>query len=560
MRYELTRREMIASGVAVALCGPGFAADGGLDIALVNAQVWTGNRGAMSDAVGIAGNRIAALGAAAVRASSKKRTRVIDCGGAFVMPAFTDCHTHFLRGSIFLAQPVFLEVRSKAEFVERIAAAARDVAPGQWLTGGSWDEQRWGGELPRKDWVDAVSRDVPIAIPRTDLHSLFLNSVALRLAGITRDTPDVPGGVIERDERGEPTGIVKDNATRRVFETIPPLTEALVDQHMRLGIDHALSKGVAQVHNTEIDWSVQDAARRLRHRGPTGIRFNSMVPLADWQRMLALVKAEGRGDDWVRWGTLKCVSDGSLGARTARFHEPYVDAPDQRGVWTTRVEDMREWIPAADAAGLAIDTHAIGDEANDVVLDIYADTARRNGPRDRRFRIEHAQHLSPGTWTRMAQQKVIASVQPYHAVDDGRWAVKRIGEERLNRTYAFRSLLEAGVTTCFGSDWPVAPIDPLTGIDAAVQRHTIDGANPGGWHPEQRVSVEAALVAYTHAAAFAGFQEDRLGRLAPGYLADVVVIDRNLLTVPADQYLKAGVLRTFVDGKERFTAAAASGG
>jgi predicted amidohydrolase YtcJ len=554
MRSGLTRREALVSGAAAALCGPAFAARGVLDTALVNAQVWTGHRGAMSDAVGISGNRIAALGDAAVRASIGRRTRTIDCRGAFVMPAFIDCHTHFLRGSIALTQPVFLNVRSKAEFVERIGAAMRDVPPGQWLTGGPWDEQRWGGELPRKEWVDAVSRETPMAIPRTDLHSLFLNSAALRLAGITRETPDVPGGIIERDERGEPTGVVKDNATTRVFDVIPPLTDAHVDRYMRRGIDHALSKGIAQVHNTEVDWSVQDAARRLRRAGETGLRFYSMVPLADWQRMAALVSAEGRGDDWLRWGTLKCVSDGSLGARTARFYEPYVDASDQRGVWTTRIEDMREWIPAADAAGLAITTHAIGDEANDVVLEIYADTVRRNGPRERRFRIEHAQHLSPGAWTRMAQQGVIASVQPYHAADDGRWAVKRIGEERLNRTYAFRSLLDAGVTTCFGSDWPVAPLDPMTAIDAAVQRHTIDGANPDGWHPEQRVSIEAALTAYTHAAAVAGFQEDRLGRIAAGYLADVVVLDRNLLTAAPDQYSKTGVLRTFVGGRERFTA------
>jgi predicted amidohydrolase YtcJ len=524
----------------------------------MNADVWTGTRSAKSDAVGIAGNRIAALGGSAVRAMTGRQTRVIDCHGAFVMPAFTDCHTHFLRGSTFLAQPVFVNVRSKAEFIERIGAAVRDVPSGQWLTGGSWDEQRWGGELPRKEWIDPVSQGVPIAIPRTDLHSLFLNSAALRLSGITRETADVAGGVIERDERGEPTGVLKDNARLRVLDVIPPLTEVIIDQYINRGIEHALSKGVAQVHNTEIDWSVQDAARRLRRKGETRMRFYSMVPLADWQRMAALVKEEGRGDDWVRWGTLKCVSDGSLGARTARFYEPYVDAREQRGVWSTRVEDMREWIPAADAAGLAMTTHAIGDEANDVVLDIYADAVRRNGERDRRFRIEHAQHLSPGAWTRMARQRVIASVQPYHAADDGRWAVKRIGEERLERTYAFRSLLDAGVVTCFGSDWPVAPLDPMTGIDAAVRRQTIDGANPNGWHPEQRVSVEEALIAYTRTAALAGFQEDRLGQLAPGYLADLVVLDRDLLTVSPDQDLKTSVLRTFVDGKERFTASAAS--
>jgi len=538
------------------LCGPAFAASGTLDVALINAQVWTG-RGGMSDAVGISGNRIAALGARAVRSATGPKTRVIDCKGAFVMPAFTDCHTHFLMGSPNLTQPDLLEVRSRAEWVERIGKAVRDVPQGQWLTGGPWDEQRFGGQLPRKEWVDSVTGGVPIAIPRTDLHSLFLNSAALKLAGIDRNTPDIPGGVIERDEKGEPTGVVKDNAKSPVLAVIPPPTEAMIERYMRRGIENALSKGVAQVHNTEIDWSVQDAARRLRAKGPTGLRFYSFVPLADWDRMAALVKAEGKGDDWVRWGGLKCVSDGSLGARTARFYDAYVDAHDQHGVWSTPVDDMKRWIPEADAAGLHITTHAIGDEANDTVLDIFLDAAKRNGARARRFRIEHAQHLSPGAWTRMARQKVIASVQPYHAADDGRWAVKRIGEERLNRTYAFHTLLKAGVTTCFGSDWPVAPIDPLTGIDAAVTRHTIDGANPNGWHPEQRVSIEQTLTAYTATAAYAGFSEDRMGRIAPGYLADLVVLDRNLLKVPSDQYLKTQVLRTFVDGVERYTGSAA---
>jgi predicted amidohydrolase YtcJ len=559
MPYEITRRGFVATGAVAMLCGPAFGASAVLDTALINAQVWTGDHGAMSDAVGIAGNRVAALGARAVRAATGPRTRVIDCRGAFVMPAFIDCHTHLLLGAATLTQPDLL-VRSKAEFIERIGAAVRALPGGQWLTSAPWDEQRWGGEPPRKEWVDPVSPDTPIAIPRTDLHSLFLNSAALRLAGITRDTPDIPGGVIERDARGEPTGVLKDNATHRVLEVIPPLTEAQIDQQLRRGIAHALSKGVAQVHNPEIDWSVQDAARRLRRAGPTGLRIYSFVPLADWERMAALVQAEGRGDDWVRWGALKCVSDGSLGARTARFYRPYVNAPTQRGVWITPVEDMRRWVPAADAAGLAMTIHAIGDEANDTVLDIYADAARRNGRRDRRFRIEHAQHLSPGAFARMARQRVIASVQPYHAADDGRWAVNAIGEERLKRTYAFRSLLEAGVTTCFGSDWPVGTIDPMAGVDAAVQRHTIDGANPSGWHPEQRVSVEASLRAYTRTAAYAGFQEDRLGRIAPGFLADLVVLDRNLLTVAPEQYLKTGVLRTFVDGQERFTGSAAHSG
>jgi predicted amidohydrolase YtcJ len=557
MNSQITRRQLMISGAAMTLCGPVFANSGKVEIALINAKVWTGGKGGMTDAVGIAGNRIAALGSQSVRAATGTATRVIDCGGAFVMPSFIDCHTHFLLGSQDLVRPVFIEVKTKEEFIDRIGAAVRKVPPGQWLTGGPWDEQRWGGELPRKEWVDPVSGDVPIAIPRTDLHSLFLNSAALRIVGIDRNTPDIAGGVIERDAKGEPTGVLKDNARLRVLEMLPTLTDAQADTLVRQGMDYALSKGVTQIHNTEIDWSVQNSARRLRTKGSLGIRVNSFVPLANWQDMAALVKAEGKGDDWLRWGSMKCVSDGSLGARTARFHNPYLDAPEQRGVWTTRVDDMREWIPAADAAGLNITTHAIGDEANDVVLDIFADAARKNGRRDRRFRIEHAQHLSPGAWRRMAKQKVIASVQPFHAIDDGRWAHLRIGEERLNRTYAFRSLLDAGVTTCFGSDWPVAPLNPMTGIDAAVLRQTTDGANPNGWHPEQRISIAQTLKAYTQTAAFAGFQESRLGRIALGYLADLVVLDQNLLTVAPDKYLKTNVLRTFVDGQERYTAASA---
>ena len=551
---RVDRRDMILSGAAALLCGTAFAAGRLLDTALVNARVWTGD-GGRSDAVGIAGNRIAALGDGAVRGSIGRSTRVIDCGGAFVMPAFTDCHTHFLRGSADLLHPDLLTVTTRAEFIERIGRAARQLSPGQWLLGGPWDEQRVGGAVPDRGWIDPVTADVPVAIPRTDLHALLLNSVALKLAGITRDTPDIPGGVIERDARGEPTGIVKDNAAYAVLKAIPPIAPAEADRLIKTGIAYALSRGVAQVHNTEVDWSVHDAVRRLRTAGPTGLRFYSFVPLADWQRMAALVRAEGRGDDWVRWGAMKCVSDGSLGARTARFYQPYADAPAARGVWSTSVETMRAWVVAADAAGLAITTHAIGDEANDAVLDIYAEAVRRNGARDRRFRIEHAQHLSPGAVARMHRQKVIASVQPYHAIDDGRWAVKRIGEERLTRTYAFRSLLEAGVATCFGSDWPVAPIDPLTGIDAAVRRATIDGNNPRGWHPEQRVTVEQALTAYTRTAAYAGFQDDRLGRLRPGYLADIVVLDRDLLSAAPVQYSGTRVLRTFVDGVERYSAA-----
>lgn len=557
MTFKLHRRQFILTGAAAVACGRSEPFPSQLDTALINGRVWAGERGVFSDALGISGGRIAAMGGDAVSSLITPATRVIDLDGACVMPSFIDCHTHFIMGSSILSKPDFLSLSTRQEFIDRIGAATRKLPERQWLTGSPWDEQRWGGELPDRSWIDGVSGGVPVAIPRTDLHSLFLNSAALDIVGIDETTPDVPGGIIERDENGVPTGVLKDNARLIVFDFVPDVTDAMVDQTVRDGMAHALSQGVTQVHNTEIDWSVQNSVRRLRQAGPTDIRFYSMVPMADWERMADLVQEEGYGDDWVRWGALKCLSDGSLGARTARFHQPYTDRPDQRGVWAVPIETMREWIPAVDAAGLNMTVHAIGDHANDVVLDIFAETVRRNGPRDRRFRIEHAQHLSPGAWARMAAQDVIASVQPYHAIDDGRWAASRIGQERLPRAFAFRSLIDAGVLTSFGSDWPVAPISPIKGLDAAVMRQTTDGANPDGWYPEQRVNIEDALLAYTTNAAYAGFQEDRLGRLAPGYIADLVVLDTDLLRTEPEKIAQTEVLRTFVGGVEKYTASSA---
>jgi hypothetical protein len=306
-----------------------------------------------------------------------------------------------------------------------------------------------------------------------------------------------------------------------------------------------------------LDWVMHEALVRLRAKGETGMRFYSFVPLQDWERMLDIVRHQGRGDGWVRWGGLKALADGSLGSRTALFHRPYDDAPNTSGLRVTSLANLREWITQADRNGLQVATHAIGDAANDDVLDVLAAVAATNGARDRRFRIEHAQHLSPTAIPRFAKQQVIASVQPYHAIDDGRWAIQRVGAERLKGTYAFKSLLDAGARVCFGSDWPVAPFNPLTGIAAAVLRQTIDGANPGGWLPQQRITVEQALVAYTGTNAYAGLQEDRFGHIAVGYTADLVVLDADPLRIDPQKLAGIGVLRTIVDGKERFVAGGA---
>jgi predicted amidohydrolase YtcJ len=550
------RRQFLALGAAT-LVAPGMllAAAAELDTAYVNGRVWTGVSGApMGTAVGIVGSRIAAVDESAVRRKIGKRTRVVDLKGAFVVPGFVDGHTHFLLAAATLTPPDLRQARTREEFTRRVGEAARQLPSGEWMRGGSWDAELWGGELPTRQWIDAVTPQTPVALARLDQHMWLVNSLGLRLAGIDRNTPEPAGGRIVRDAAGEPTGIVIDTGQGLVERVIPPLSDAAVEKVMRVGIQHGLRNGVTQAHSMGLDWDTHNALLRLRAKGETDMRFFSFVPLSDWEKMADIVKREGRGDDWVRWGGMKGLADGSLGSRTALFHRPYDDAPGSRGIRVNTLEHLREWVLQADRRNLNVSVHAIGDEANDDILDLYADIAKTNGPRDRRFRVEHAQHLTPAAIPRFARQQVIASVQPYHAIDDGRWAIQRVGAERLKGTYAFKSLLDSGARVCFGSDWPVAPFAPLTGIAAAVLRQTIDGANPGGWLPEQRITVEQALIAYTATNAYAGFQEDRLGRLVPGYLADLVVLDKDVLRIDPQQITSATVLRTVVDGKERFVA------
>jgi predicted amidohydrolase YtcJ len=279
-----------------------------------------------------------------------------------------------------------------------------------------------------------------------------------------------------------------------------------------------------------------------------------MVPLNTWQKLADTVKAGtfgpgGRGDEWLRIGGLKGFVDGSLGSHTAAFHEPFTDTQKDRGFFVNSPEDLYSWISGADAAGLHVMVHAVGDRANTTLLDIYERVEREHGPRDRRFRIEHAQHLAPADISRFGRLRVIPSMQPYHAIDDGRWAENVIGPERASGTYAFRSLLDSEASLAFGSDWFVAPPTPLEGIYAAVTRRTLDDKRPGGWVPEQKLTVEDALVAYTRGGAFASFEEKEKGRIAPGLLADLTFIDKDLRTIPPAEIRTAKVTRTIVGGK-----------
>jgi predicted amidohydrolase YtcJ len=347
--------------------------------------------------------------------------------------------------------------------------------------------------------------------------------------------------------------VLKDNAMRFVDNVVPPPSSDMRDRALAAAMKYVNEQGVTSVHNMGA-WEDVATFARARQANTLSTRIYGVVPLADWSMLADVVKvrkfggADGRGDEWLRVGGLKGFVDGSLGSHTAAFHEPFDDAPKDKGLLVNTPGNLYKWISGADKAGLHVMVHAIGDRANGLLLDVYDRVRRENGDRDRRFRIEHAQHLAPADIPRFAQLGVIASMQPYHAIDDGRWAERFIGD-RINTTYAFRSLLDQKAHLAFGSDWFVAPPTPLEGIYAAVTRRTLDEKNPGGWVPEQKIGVEEALRAYTATAAYASFDEDLKGTLKPGLAADVVMLERNIFEIPPEEIRNVKVALTMVAGK-----------
>ncbi|MDQ3995617.1 MAG: amidohydrolase [Gemmatimonadota bacterium] len=522
-------------------------------LAVVNARVWTGDaRRPWADAVAAAGDRIIAVGSGAeVRKLATPSTRLIDARGMMLVPGFIDTHVHFLTGGFGLASVQLRDAKTPAEFVSRIKAYAATLPPAAWITEGNWDHEQWGGQLPRRDWIDSVTPNNPVWINRLDGHMSLANSLALRAAGVTRETAEVAGGTIVRYRDGEPTGVLKDNAAGLVNRVVPEPPPAQQDRALDAAMRFVAAQGVTAVHNMG-SWGDLAVFERAHRAGRLGTRIYAAVPLATWERLRDRVAATGRGDAWLKIGALKGFVDGSLGSHTAAMLEPFTDAPTDTGLFVNSPDDLYRWVSGADRAGLHVMVHAIGDRANRVQLDIFERVARENGPRDRRFRIEHAQHLAPAEVPRFGQLAVIPSMQPYHAIDDGRWAEKVIGPERARGTYAFRSLLDAGAPLAFGSDWFVAPPTPLEGIYAAVTRRTLDDRRPAGWVPEQKINVEEALRAYTRGAAYAEYAEVERGMIARGMLADFVLIDRDLTRIPPETIREARVMLTVVGGRPVF--------
>ncbi len=531
-------------------------------LAVVNARVWTGApRRPWADAVVVRGDRLALVGGSAEArklAAAAPNARVVDARGGTLVPGFTDAHVHFVDGGFRLASVRLRDAASPAEFAARLAAFAATVPPGTWIRGGDWDHERWGGALPTRAWVDAVTPDHPVWVNRLDGHMALANSAALRRAGVTRATPDVEGGTVVRDAAGEPTGVLKDNAMALVDRVVPPPTAAQADRAVDAATAYVAARGVTSVHAMG-SWDDLAAYERARSAGRLRTRVYAAVPLATWARLrdtVAAWRAAGRalpgglaGDAWLRIGGLKGFVDGSLGSHTAAMLAPFADAPGDRGLFVTPPESLYAWTRDADAAGLQVMVHAIGGRAVRAQLDVYARVAAEHGPRDRRWRLEHAQHLDAADVPRLAALGVVASMQPYHAVDDGRWAERVIGPERARLAYALRALLDARARLAFGSDWFVAPPTPLEGIYAAVTRRTLDGAHPGGWVPAQRITLDEALRAYTAGGAYAGFADDELGTLEAGKLADFALVDRDLTRAAPEAIRDARVVLTVVGGR-----------
>ncbi len=512
-----------------------------------------------ADAVAVIGDRIVAVGSRAeIDLWRGPETRVIDAGRKLVLPGFNDAHVHFIQGGAQLDQVQLTDAASPQEFAKRIAAQAKKTPKGEWILGGRWDETKWPKqELPTKEFVDGITGATPIFVERYDGHEALANSAAMKVAGVDVKTADVPGGVIVRDASGNPTGIFKDAAQELIYKVVPPMTQEQRVRVARRALEHAASLGVTSVQHMNPEFADVAAYSELAENGELTTRIYAVPMETDWRDQAKVGIRHAWGSSYLRLGAVKGYADGSLGSRTAYMFEPFTDDPANRGLLSEEMHPpsaMRDRLMGADAAGLQIRVHAIGDRAISTMLDIFADIEKEHGYHDQRFAIEHAQHMAQKDFERFAKLHVIASMQPYHAIDDGRWAEKRLGHDRARYSYAWRSFLDHGVTLAFGTDWPVAPFDPMLGLYAAVTRATLDGKNPDGWIPEEKITLPEAIEAYTMGAAFAEFQEREKGSITPGKLADMVILSDNIFDLKPEAIRNVKVQTTIVGGKVVYAA------
>ncbi|HVP11956.1 MAG TPA: amidohydrolase [Phycisphaerae bacterium] len=527
------------------------------DLLVVNAKVWTGDSARPeASAFAVKSGRFIFVGDdAGAKKLRDPHTQVIDAGRDRIIPGLIDSHLHLIGGGLQLSRIELRDVAGPADFVKAVDEKIRFLRPGEWLLGGRWSTESWTAPAnPTKDWIDPVTPNNPVLLDRMDGHGALANSMALKIAGIdAKGPPDPPGGKIERDSgTGEPTGILKESAINLVSRHVPPPT---FEQQQRALWDAMLSAshcGVTTVH-TMSAWNELAVIDAFRAKDRPRIRVRFYISEDDWSEYIDRAK-QHKDDDWVRICGFKQFMDGSLGSRTAYMAAPFADNTPDKAEWRgllgeamTTEGSLQRMCNLVDAAGFTPAIHAIGDQANHLVLDMYEQTQKTNGPRPgRRMRIEHAQHLLPGDIARFASLGVVASMQPLHKADDGRYAEKAIGPQRCKTSYAFRSLLDAGTHVAFGSDWPVVSVNPFLGMHAAVTGTTLDGKT---FVPEQNITIEEALKAYTVGGAFAAGDEDRLGQIRAGFLADFVILNEDVLAVAPEDVPKVSAKKTFINGQ-----------
>jgi predicted amidohydrolase YtcJ len=523
---------------------------------LYNGRIWTNDPARpAATALLIRGQRIAWVGEADSAPDEAGSARRIDLGGRAVVPGFNDAHTHFFDGGFSLLAPNTLASDTPEEFVRRLGDHAASLPEGRWINfAAAWDHERWPGHrLPDRWLIDSVTSKNPVWILRPDGHIGLANSRALERAGINRDTPDPPGGAIDRDPAtGEPTGILRD-AGGLIARVIPPTPDDELREALDAALAHAAQLGVTSIQDMCYDYGASAVRlyQEYERAGKLSARVYCRTWLADWRDGASLGVTAGFGSPWVRMGSLKEFADGAIGSSTAYFFDEYDERPGFRGLLgsvMTPADTFLQRAAAADSARLQLSIHAIGDAAISLVLDQFERIRAENRAWDRRWRIEHAQHMAAADFARMAELGVIASVQPAHLVDDARFVERKIGRDRASRTYAFRSFLDAGVPLAFGTDWYVAPLNPWRTVQAAVTRIVPEIA-PHGWFAEERITLDEALAAYTSGSAYAEFADHEKGRLAPGYLADLVVLDRDPWRIEAGELEGIESLMTIVGGR-----------
>jgi predicted amidohydrolase YtcJ len=530
--------------------------------AFINGKIYTVNEAQpYAEAVVTSGNKIIFVGSNEdAKKETDSLTTFIDLHGKLMLPGFNDAHVHFLNGGFYVMGIDLRETKSIYEFrqiLKKYVASHK----GKWIVGGRWDHEKWKEKrLPAKEDIDDLTPDTPVLLKRLDGHMALTNSYGLKLAGITKDSKSPAGGLIEKDSKtGEPTGILKDNAIDLVNAVIPDPIEDDYYEACLTALNEAKKYGITSVQDITYNYNsdpkkiIEDlyTYQQLENDGKLTCRIYTRLPINDYQNLVKEGIQYNFGDDYLKIGSLKAYADGSLGSSTAWFFDPYVNDSTNHGLPNDIITDGRleKWALDADKHKLQISVHAIGDHANSYLLDLVEKIEKENPEWDRRFRIEHAQHVRPQDIPRFAKLGVIASVQPTQCIEDGSWAAERIGPERIKYTHQYKSFLDNGVHLVFGTDWPVVSLNPLLGIYAAATRRTVDGKNPNGWIPEQKISVEDAIKCYTLNNAYAEYSEKIKGSIEPGKLADFVVLSDDILTIDPVKIKDVKVDMTILDGK-----------